>query len=115
MLRVQARALRYSGKPEQGVAILEEALKKNADNPTAYVVLAQAYGETDRGAQAIKLLQDAQTKFPSDPAVTFELGATFDKQKRFAESEATFRQLLSKRSRECRGAELPRIHARRAR
>jgi tetratricopeptide (TPR) repeat protein len=96
LLRVQARALRYSGKPEQGVAILEEALKKHAQDPTAYVALAQAYGEADRGAQAIKLLQDAQAKFPSDPAVTFELGATFDKQKRFAESEATFRQLLSR-------------------
>jgi tetratricopeptide (TPR) repeat protein len=28
--------------------------------------------------------------------VTFELGAAFDKQKKFAESEATFRQLLSR-------------------
>ncbi len=96
LLRVQARALRYAGKPEQGVAILEEALKKNTDNPTAYVALAQAYGEADRGAQAVKLLQDAQARFPSDPAVTFELGAAFDKQKKFAESEAQFRQLLSR-------------------
>jgi tetratricopeptide (TPR) repeat protein len=96
LLRVQARALRYSGRPEQGVAILEEALKKHADDPTAYIALAQAYGEADRGAQAITLLQDAQARFPSDPAVAFELGAAFDKQKKFAESEATFRQLLSK-------------------
>ena len=96
LLRVQARALRYSGKPEQGVAILEEALKKHADEPGAYVALAQAYGDADRGAQAVKILQDAQTKFPSDVAVTFELGAAFDKQKKFAESEATFRQLLSR-------------------
>src|SRR5262249_56212911 len=77
LLRVQARALRYSGKPEQGVAILEEALKKNAENPTAYVALAQAYSDADRGAQAIKLLQDAQAKFPSDPPATFDLPPTF--------------------------------------
>jgi Flp pilus assembly protein TadD len=43
----------------------------------------------------VKLLQEAQAKFPSDTAVSFELGAAFDKQKRFAESEAAFRQLLA--------------------
>jgi tetratricopeptide (TPR) repeat protein len=96
LLRLQARALRYSGKPDQGIAVLEEALKKHADEPTAYVALAQVYGEADRGAQAVKLLQEAQTKFPSDASITFELGAAFDKQKKFAESEATFRQLLAR-------------------
>jgi tetratricopeptide (TPR) repeat protein len=96
LLRLQARALRYAGKPEQGIALLEEALKKNADEPTAYVALAQVYSEADRGAQAVKVLQDAQAKFPSDTNVTFELGAAFDKQKKFAESEAAFRQLLAR-------------------
>jgi tetratricopeptide (TPR) repeat protein len=94
LLRLEARALRYAGKPEQGISLLEEALKKHAGEPTAYVALAQVYAEADRGAQAVKLLQDAQAKFPSDTAVTFELGAAFDKQKKFAESEAAFRQLL---------------------
>jgi tetratricopeptide (TPR) repeat protein len=96
LLRLQARALRYSGKPDQGIAVLEEAVKKHADEPTAYVALAQVYGEADRGAQAVKLLQEAQTKFPSDMSITFELGAAFDKLKKFAESEATFRQLLAR-------------------
>jgi tetratricopeptide (TPR) repeat protein len=95
LLRLEARALRYAGKPEQGISLLEEALKNHADEPTAYVALAQVYAEADRGAQAVKLLQEAQAKFPSDTAITFELGAAFDKQKRFAESEAAFRRLLS--------------------
>jgi hypothetical protein len=29
------------------------------------------YAEADRGAQAVKVLQEAQAKFPSDTAVTF--------------------------------------------
>ena len=49
-----------------------------------------------RGGQAIKVLHDAQEKFPSEPTVTFQLGAVLDKQKRYAESEAAFRQLLSR-------------------
>jgi tetratricopeptide (TPR) repeat protein len=96
LLRLEARALRFAGKPEQGISLLEEAVKKHADEPTAYVALAQVYADADRGAQAVKLLQEAQAKFPSDTAVTFELGAAFDKQKKFAESEAAFRQLLAR-------------------
>jgi tetratricopeptide (TPR) repeat protein len=95
LLRLEARALRFAGKPEQGISLLEEAVKKHADDPTAYVALAQVYGEADRGAQAVKVLQEAQAKFPSDTVVSFELGAAFDKQKKFAESEAAFRQLLA--------------------
>src|SRR5205807_195989 len=41
-------------------------------------------------------LQGAQAKFPADTAVTFELGAAFDKQKKFADAEAAFRQLLAR-------------------
>ena len=95
LLRLVARAPRY-WQAEQGHFPARRALKKHADEPTAYVALAQVYAEADRGAQAVKLLQEAQAKFPSDTAVSFELGAAFDKQKKFAESEAAFRQLLAR-------------------
>ena len=42
------------------------------------------------------MLQDAQAKFPYDDAIAFELGTVFDKQKKFAEAEAAFRQVLSR-------------------
>ena len=42
------------------------------------------------------MLQDAQAKFPADNAITFELGAVFDKQKKFAEAEAAFQQVLTR-------------------
>ena len=41
-------------------------------------------------------VQDAQVKFPAETGITFELGAVLDKQKKFAESEAVFRQLITK-------------------
>ena len=96
LARLHALALRHSGKADQGIAVLEDALKKHADEPTAYIALAQMYSEVDRGAQAVKLLQDAQTKFPADTSIVFELGAVYDKQKKFAEAETAFKQVIAR-------------------
>src|SRR6185295_16525375 len=96
LLRLQAQALRHSGKADQGVAVLEEAVRTHADDPIAYVALAQLYSDLDRGPQAVKVLQDAQAKFPSDTSIVFELGAAYDKQKKFADAEAAFKQLIAK-------------------
>jgi tetratricopeptide (TPR) repeat protein len=95
LARLEAQALRQSGKPDEGVTVLEKAAKQHADDPTAYVALAQYYSEADRSAQAIQVLKDARTKFPDDTSIVFELGAVFDKEKKFADAEATFRELLT--------------------
>jgi len=96
LTRLEAQALRHSGKADQGIALLEEAVKHHEDDPTAYISLAQAYSEAERGAQAVKVLQDAQGKFPKDDGIAFELGTVFDKQKRFADAESAFLQVLSR-------------------
>ena len=96
LARLQAQALRLDGKTDQAVALLESVLKQRTDDPAAYAALAQLYSDADRGDQAIKILEDAKTKFPSDDTVTFELGAVLDKQKRFADAEATFRQIIAR-------------------
>jgi tetratricopeptide (TPR) repeat protein len=98
LTRLQAQALRHSGRADQGVALMEEALKKHADKPAAYIGLAQIYTDADRGAQAVKVLREAQAKFPTDNAIVFELGAVYDKQKNFPDAEAAFKQLLSRDS-----------------
>ena len=96
LVRLQAQALRHSGKADQGIALLEDTVRKHADDPMAYIALAQLYSDVDRGAQAVKVLQDAQAKFPSDTSIVFELGAAYDKQKRFADAEATFKQVIAR-------------------
>jgi tetratricopeptide (TPR) repeat protein len=95
LARLQAQALRQSGQPDRAVAILQEVLDKQADRPLAYVALAQEYVDANRGAEAVKLLEQAREKFPSETSIGFELGAVFDKQKRFAEAEAAFRRVLA--------------------
>jgi tetratricopeptide (TPR) repeat protein len=96
LTRLEAQALRHNGKADQGIALLEEAVKHHADDPVAYISLAQAYADAERGAQAVKVLQDAQGKFPSDDGIAFELGTVFDKEKKFAEAESAFRQVLAR-------------------
>jgi len=96
LIRLQAQALRHIGKTDQGAAILEEAVHKHGDDPAAYIALAQFYTDVERGGQAIRVLQDAQTKFPADNTIAFELGATFDRQKRFSDAEAAFKLLISR-------------------
>jgi len=94
LTRLQAQALRRSGKVDQGLALLEGAVRQSVGDPMAHVALAQGYADAERGAQAVKVLQDAQGRFPADNTIAFELAAVLEKQKRFAEAEAAIRQVL---------------------
>lgn len=96
LVSLEATALRRGGKVDQGVAAMEEFFRRKQDDPDAYVAMSQVYTDANRGAQAVKVLQDAQSKFPAETGIAFELGTVLDRQKKFAESEAVFRQLLSK-------------------
>jgi tetratricopeptide (TPR) repeat protein len=96
LMRLQAQALRQNGQADQSVTVMEDALKRHADDPAAYVAMAQLYADVDRGAQAVKVLQEARDKFPADDSIVFELGAVYDKQKKFPDAEAAFKQLLSR-------------------
>ena len=96
LARMESLALRRAGKVDQGLAILEEIARTHSDDPDAVVALAQGYVEANRAPQAVKLLQDAQTRFPGDATVALELGAVFDKQKKYNDAEAVLRQLIAK-------------------
>jgi len=96
LARLEAQALRQSGQADRGIAVLEDALKQHADEPAAYLALAQICSDADRGAQAVKVLHDAEAKFPGDSSIVFELGAVYDKQKKFADAEAAFHRVLDR-------------------
>src|SRR5262249_12393188 len=85
LARLGPQALKKRGRVERAGALQQTAVKANDNDPSAYVALAQLYSEVDRGDEAVKVLNDAQVKFPSDGTIQFELGAVFDKQKRFPE------------------------------
>src|SRR5205085_4114189 len=96
LARLEAQALRKGGKVDQGLAILEELTRKQGNDPTSYIALAQGYADASRGAQAIKVLQEAQAKFPDETSISFQLASVLEKQKKYSEAEAVFRQLIAK-------------------
>lgn len=96
LARLEARALSEGGKPDAGAELLEGVVRTQSDNPDAYIALAHLYADSKRGAQAVKVLQDAQGKFPSETTIPFELGAVLDKLNKGADAEAVFRDLIAK-------------------
>ncbi len=95
LARLEAQALQKSGKAAEGAAILQEIVKQHADDPTAYVALAQFYVTADRAADAVPLLDEAEKKFPDSTEIPFELGAVYDKMKRFGDAEAQLRKVIA--------------------
>jgi tetratricopeptide (TPR) repeat protein len=93
---LESLALRRGGKTDAGLAVLESFAKAQPHNADAVVTLAQAYSDANRGSQAVKVLRDAQTRFTGDTTIAFELGAVLDKQKKYSEAEAVFRDLNAK-------------------
>jgi tetratricopeptide (TPR) repeat protein len=96
LARMESLALRRGGKVDQGLAILEDIARSHNDDPEAVVALAQAYVDANRAPQAVKLLQDAQTRLPGEATIALELGAVFDKQKKFNDAENVLRQLIAR-------------------
>jgi predicted Zn-dependent protease len=96
LVRLEAQALRRVGKSAEALALLEEVARAQSTDPDAHIMLAQGYVDANRGPQAVKVLQEAQAKFPGEMSIMFQLAAALEKQKRFTESEAQFLQLIAK-------------------
>jgi tetratricopeptide (TPR) repeat protein len=95
LARLHAQALRQNGEPDRAVEVLQDIVAKQSDKPIAYVALAQVYQDANRGLDAVKTLEQAQTRFPSETSIPFELGAVLEKQKRYADAETAFRKVLT--------------------
>ena len=94
---------------------MEDFFRRQQNDPDAYVAMAQVYNDANRGAQAVKVLQDAQAKFPQETA--HHLRAR--RHPRQAEEVRRVRSGVPaadhEGARERGGAELPGLHARRTR
>jgi tetratricopeptide (TPR) repeat protein len=94
LARLHAQALQQSGQSDRAVAVLQDIVAKQSDKPIAYVALAQVYQDANRGVDAVRTLEQAQEKFPSETSIPFELGAVLEKQKRYGDAETAFRKVL---------------------
>ena len=113
--RLESQALRQSGKVDEGLAVLEQLLQKPSTSPNGHVALAHAYVDANRGAQAVRILQDAQAQVSvrSDAVVRARRGPReaeeiYRRRSRFQTGDRA-------RSRACAQPQLSGIHAGRAR
>ena len=96
LLQLEAEALRQSGKGDEGSALLAEALAKRPDDVASYTMLAEFESVRQRYDAALAVLARAGERFPSDITVTFVAGSVYERQKRFADAERKFRDVLAK-------------------
>ncbi len=96
LLRLEAEALRQSGKGDEGTALLADALARKPDDLASYTALAEFEAARARYDAALAVLARASEKFPGDLTVSFVAGSVYDRQKRFADAERKFREVLAK-------------------
>jgi tetratricopeptide (TPR) repeat protein len=93
---LEARALHLSGKADEGIAVLAELVARRGNDPQAHMALANVYSDTSRGTDAVRVLREAQSKFPSEMAIVFQLGAVYERHKQFTDAETAFRQVIDR-------------------
>jgi tetratricopeptide (TPR) repeat protein len=96
VLRLSAEALRQLGQTDEGAALLTGALEQHPDDVMAYLTLAEFDAQVGRYDAALGVLDRASTKFPSSVDVQYSIGSVLAEQKRFAEAEQKFREVLAR-------------------
>ncbi len=94
LLRLEAQALSARGEFGEAATVLEGALERHRTEPIAHVALANLYSEVDRVDDAVQVLTVAETQFPDNTLIVFQLGAVFDRAGRYVEAEVAFRRVL---------------------
>ena len=95
VLRLSADALRQIGQVDEGAALLTAVCEQHPDEVTPYLALAEFDLQAARYEAALGVLDRATAKFPSSADVVFETGAVLARQKRFADAEQKFRDVLA--------------------
>ena len=96
VLYLVSQAQRSAGKleaAEQTARVLMTVAPSLISGP---YLLAQILNDRDQYAEAIKVLEEARTRFPDDVSLPFEMGAIYEQQKRYAEAERQFRDVIAR-------------------
>jgi len=94
--RLEADALRQSGRLDEAVSLLEAARRAHEEDPTSRLALAELLTTAKRYADAGRVLNDALARFPDEVSILFQLGALAEREKRYAEAERVFRQVIER-------------------
>jgi tetratricopeptide (TPR) repeat protein len=96
LAQLEARALAGSGRRDEAIAVLQQALDANPGEPTAYLSLADMLAEASRAADAQEVLDRAAARFPDNVTIPFQRGALLERARQYDRAEAEFRVVLAR-------------------
>jgi tetratricopeptide (TPR) repeat protein len=96
VLWLAAQVFRETGQTDQGAALLTSALDQRPNDVMAYLAMAEFDAQAQRYDAALRVLDQAGAKFPSSNDVIFQTGSVLAQQKRFADAEQKFRDVLAR-------------------
>ena len=79
---------------DKAIAMLRQARTLSPTDPLVEIRLARSQRDSGKGDDAIRTLQAAAAKFPKEPAVKLSLASTLERERKFGEAEALFRQMI---------------------
>ncbi|HKY21740.1 MAG TPA: tetratricopeptide repeat protein [Vicinamibacterales bacterium] len=80
---------------DKSTALLTQARDLSPTDSLVAIRLARSQQEAGKGDEAIRTLQAAVTRFPTEPGVKLSLGSALERQRKYGEAEEVFRQLVA--------------------
>ncbi len=96
IVRLEAEALRQAGRGDEGTRLLTDALAEHPNDVSRYTALAEFEAVRGRYDAALAVIAQGAEKFPADVSLSFVAGSVYERQKRFADAERKFRDVLAK-------------------
>jgi tetratricopeptide (TPR) repeat protein len=94
--QLEARALAGVGRRGDAITSLRALIAADADQPSAFLGLADLLVEDGRTAEAHEVLDEATTRFPANVSVPFQRGALYERAKEYGRAEEAFRAVIAR-------------------
>ena len=94
LAQLEARALAGAGRRDEAIALLRRAVDANPGELSSYLALADLLQEGSHTDEALRVLDEAGTRFQDSLDVAFQRGALLDRAKDPGRAEAAFREVL---------------------
>ena len=99
VLYLLSQAQRMAGRLEPAEETARALTKVAPSLSAGPHALAQALSARQQYAEAIEVLRTASARFPNDVSLPFEMGVIYERQKRYADAERAFRDVIARDSR----------------
>ncbi|HEV3217851.1 MAG TPA: tetratricopeptide repeat protein [Vicinamibacterales bacterium] len=80
---------------DKALGVLTQARQLSPKDPMVEIRLARSQVAAGKAGNAVQTLQGAAKKFPDEPGVKVELASALERQKKYSDAEAIFRQMIA--------------------